>query len=434
MACRRRLGQGLLAWDSAARGPGERRQALGARQIHARAEMTALNQRQKQLLRPAEQGSAASRFVLAPTVVQGGDPWRRTRQQRQLLQLCKSSAELLRHVDEAIGTDAVDASVFSAAMQRCGQGRWWEALLRVRALQEECGVVLDPIGQNILMRSLAQCVRGEHGFGPVQDRRDAIVQLGRQAWEGCSQDSISLSAALNLCAVADRVEGSRWADELLVWAQQQNFVMNTLCYTALALVFATHGPPEHVDDLLAKATQKAWTPDEVTLGALVNASAEQRDWHRAEDLWKKLVVGCGVKPHVIAFAARAKAHLLSGRPAVAAEVIDEMYATGIKVPTLPAAEMHVQALLLVYHSNLDRAAWERLQQAFRRGEPLMEKASLRMQNTWSAFKRVAGALEQEPASVRLRDVLVKWGARESVMVQWPDYAAGSMYVACRQKE
>lgn len=415
--------------------------------------MTPLNQRNRQLMRPAgdfasrgEQGEMSqsdSCFVLSPTGMDSEWRSQSSARQRRELQLSRTRVDLLNHVNDAIGSLAIDASVFSAAMQRCGQMRWWDTLLELRALQLGCGVNVGPIGVNILLKSLAQCVRGEYGFGPVRERQDVVVQLGREAWKECDQDIgrcsavqkvMNLAAALHLCAAGTGPDASQWADALVAWAQEQRLQMNTICYTALALASAAHGRPERVDALLAEAARGAWAPNEVTLGALVNAAAERREWRRAEELWRKLVRERGVEPHELARAARAKAQLLCGRPAAAAAAAEEGLGGGGGPRTAPLAQLQVQALAVVCHSSLEPAALERLREAVRGGEPSMAQASKHTQRTWSSLKRVAGLLATEPAALRLHGVLVAWEASTSAMAEWPDYEGGSGYLARHECE
>ena len=55
---------------------------------------------------------------------------------RRKLQWSQRPEELLRHLSGALAAGQIDCSVVGAALKRCEQGRWWDALCEVRRLQK----------------------------------------------------------------------------------------------------------------------------------------------------------------------------------------------------------------------------------------------------------------------------------------------------------
>lgn len=348
------------------------------------------------------------------------------------MQLSKSPEELLHRLRSAIAADDVDGSVFNAACQRCGQGRWWDLLHKVRALRKESGIAFLTLDRNIYLTALSRCVKGEKGFGAVLSRQKAIVALAKRAWAdaGASDDrytNIGLNAALRVCVASGDAHAQRWAKEL--WAGVADKHKDTISYGSLALVFETCGQPGLVNALLIDATCEGhWKLSYVDLGALVNAAGERRDWRRAEALWDNIVVVQHVKPNVIAYVARAKVHLLCGRVGEAAEIIDDMLRQRLKLNP-HAAELHIQALLVVYHSSLDILCYKRLSSALLEGERLVvAKGSSEQKKFIAQAKHVVGCIVSHPEQVRLPDVLLEWKAKSSVMVSWDPHVAGSRYI------
>lgn len=401
------------------------------RGIHARASQMPDAERRRKLEIPMEtyQSPATSRCVLAPTDSSMPGRSKHTAKQRESMQWSKSIEELLQNLGSAIDTHRVDASVFGAAMQRCGQSRWWDALLTVRMLQKSSGMSLFYVQRNTYLAALRKSVRKEGGFGVVLERQQKAVALGKQVWEEVrptADDTIGLNAALHLCAAGIKIEGLEWAEELWQWAKAKGLPLTNESYSAFALVLEGCQLSDRVDEILAKHAE-VWAPDCVALGQLVNSAAEQRNWRRAEELWTRLVVERKVTPHTLAYGARAKAHLLCGRPAAAAHVIDEMLGCEMALPP-EIAESHVQCLLIAYHSSLEENDFRRLGQALSRGEPVISKASLWQRKTWTKMKHVMSQLRENPQSLHLRDVLVEWKAQQSEMSKWQRKCAGSRYL------
>lgn len=417
-----------------------------ARGVHARAELTPFTERCRKLQRPldtyrspgkiGERTPGDSRFVMRPTQPdsEGRSSRAQFSQERAALQFSKEPDELLRHLRAAFNFDGVDPSVIGAAMQRCGQGRWWDALQQVREMQRMTGVVLHPIVRNIYITALLRCVRGEQGFGAVSARQQELLRLARQAWEEAEPatdvDTFNsgVGAALSLCAASEDAAALVWGEEIWESARAQSFALYEVAHKQYVTFLAAHGHFERVDAALSASKHVDWSPDCVLLGALVNVAAERCDWRQAEVWWERLVAAeFGVVPNGICYGARAKAHLLSGRPATAARVIDEMLDRGIDLlPVL--AQTQVQALLVVCHSSMAPSDLNRLTVALRRGAPVIAEASARQRATWQRMQEIARRLRSDPAAIQLRDVLVEWTAARSAMATWPDVAVGAAYL------
>mmetsp|Transcript_149131 Transcript_149131/g.415652 ORF Transcript_149131/g.415652 Transcript_149131/m.415652 type:complete len:468 (+) Transcript_149131:59-1462(+) len=416
------------------------------RHIHARSWQTGAAARSRKLDRPLdcfrspgqgpnEKSRDVSRFVMLPTNQKETDGRTAvTSAQRALMQLCRSSSELIGHLRSAIAAGRADASVFGAAMQRCGQSSWWDALLEVRRAQRQAGVTLWPLQRNICLTALSRCVRSAgDGSAAVPSRQRELVSLGREVWDevGPATDSDTfksgLGAALRICAVADGVAGLDWAEELWTWAQQQRFPLEAISYSNYALVLEVHNQPRRVDELLSACAQKNWRPSVVLLGALVNAAAERHDWLRAEMLWDRLVNGFGVKPNLIAYSARAKAHLLCGRPALVASIIDDALDRNVEL-NLHLAEALLQASLVMYHSSLAAEDLMRLRNALSMARPVMCNYGRAQRERWQRLEEAASRIRCSPASVRLYDVLLTMHGRQSIMTDWPHMSAGSRYL------
>eukprot|EP00928_Gymnodinium_smaydae_P054588 TRINITY_DN38332_c0_g1_i1.p1 TRINITY_DN38332_c0_g1~~TRINITY_DN38332_c0_g1_i1.p1 ORF type:complete len:455 (-),score=70.09 TRINITY_DN38332_c0_g1_i1:43-1407(-) len=422
---------------------------LGSRCIHARASQIL----PAELLRKTSRGTSVhrspgavpsqlknidSRVVLMPT-----DPHRHaerkgrsnaTADERRKLQMSASSEELLRHLNDAIDAKRVDVSVFAVAMQRCGQYYWWEALLEVRRIQKAIGVELNAIGRNICLTALGKCVRGGEGCPVHSERRSSVLSLGKEVWNevGPATDADTfqsgLGAALKVCSAAGSREALEWAEDLWAMAAKQHFPYGPVAYSTFALVLEQHGLHERVDALLRASLRGTWTVTVVTLGALVNAAGDRRDWRRAELLWQTLTTGdFAVQANAIAHASRAKVHLLCGRPGNAAAILENAFPGG-KGQTLHSADILAQARLLTYHSSLDVEDLYGLQRALSCTRQVMVDAGWRQAERWKAMERVAKQCERDPSAVGLSDALVNLYARTSVLAKLGDLPAGSRYL------
>lgn len=405
--------------------------------IRARPEQNPSGERFRKQERPsssfkAPAGIFKTGFVLAPAPLNALGRSEHTSGWRKEMQLSHSPDQLLYRLRFAIKADNVDSSVFGAAAQRCGQNRWWDALRDVYALHRSHGPPMLSLQRNMYLAALFKCVKGEHGFGEVQLRRQQVLAVAQQIWAqvDCRDYSFlnaGLNAALRVCAASGDTHGLRWAKALWGVAAPQH--KDSISYGSFALVLETCSRPAEVDELLVSLPGTGlWHPDSVDLSALINAAGERKDWRRAETLWSSLVREYGVKPNLIAFVARSKVHLLCGRIAKAASVIDDMVVNGLTLNAY-AAQAQIQALLVVCHSSLAGTDFERLRHALRKGESaILAEGSLHQKKFLTQAKKVASLLATKPEDVTLKDVLLEWKARErSEMSSWEQRSAGSMY-------
>ena len=135
--------------------------------------------------------------------------------------------------------------------------------------------------------------------------------------------------------------------------------------------------------------------------------------------------------------ARAKVHLLAGRPRKVLDVYDSAitdFAAAMR-ENYKLGASYAQALLLLCHSALDPSAMQRLEDflalALERG-PSSPKG---VREDLLKMRQVLKKLLSKPQEVYLRDILVQWRARElSVMAEWENFRAGSRYLDDREPE
>ena len=104
------------------------------------------------------------------------------------------------------------------------------------------------------------------------------------------------------------------------------------------------------------------------LGGLLDCVSSRKDWNRAEGIWEMCMQN-NIEPNLICFRARAKVHLLAGRPTMALQVLQsalDMWGLCIHEDARTATE-YAQSLLIVCHSSLDPAAMEHLQTFLKSG-------------------------------------------------------------------
>mmetsp|Transcript_168808 Transcript_168808/g.536740 ORF Transcript_168808/g.536740 Transcript_168808/m.536740 type:complete len:372 (-) Transcript_168808:314-1429(-) len=358
----------------------------------------------------------------------------KTSKHRKMIQGSSSSAELLSVVRRSIDQCCIDASVFGAALQRCGQGRWWSALSKVRKLQMHANISLFSVEGSIYSNALMRSIRDSSGDGIVTTRQKQLVSLGREVWhEVLGHAEIRtpfLNSALRLCSAAADREGLIFGEEMWLWAKQAGLKFDRTSYASFGLLLEVNGLCERVDSLLV-SSGSPWPPDCVDLSAVVNAAGELRDWGRADQLWQTLTGKYKVVAHTLAYSAFAKAQLLSGRLVAASRCIDEMLDAGLDLVDPALAVLRVQASLVLFHASLAQPCSRRLDEAFRNGESIIQGASASFKYDWRQIRRVQSRLRQHPSSVRLHDVLIGWNLARSDMAKWDNYCAGSAYLAGR---
>jgi len=340
----------------------------------------------------------------------------------------KSPRQLLQHVQEAIKCGHVDASVISVAMKRCGGARWWDALVQVRDMQKNAGVPSDVILQSIFLTALAACCRGVRGFDVVRGRCTRILMLGKQVWTEASPNLLSLTSALKLCMAVEDLRGFEWAEVLWFWAGKEGHQSHWMAYMLYVQILATYKYPERVDELLLelKSIDFEGSMDHL-LASLIDIAGKHHECERADELWHRFA-DMHVAPNSIAYAAWAKAHLLCGRPDVAASKLDEMLRKGLTMDGRQAVE-HAQQLLVTYHSSLSPSDLDRLLSALARGKALLKKSSREVRQNWQRIQDAAQRLQSSSLTLHLQDVLIDWKSRtQSVMKDWDNYRAGSHYL------
>lgn len=408
------------------------------RGIRAQARQSHRAQRERQLQRPLEYFSAPgegehlrqgeSDFVLSPTIVSVRSD--NLSKERKRMQKSKDSRRLLRALHSALENESIDVSVFGAAMQRCGQGQWWDALLQVRGLQQQVGACLGPECLSIFLIALVRSIRGS-GSDDALSRQHTALSLAKQAWIEANpspSNCVVLCSALRLCSVVTEVaECLPWAEDLWQQATEDEPQPNSICFGVYALVLEENGLHDRVDELLFECAKGTWEVNRVALGALMNASVDQRNWQRSERLWQHIVGAYGVTPASIQYDARAKVLLASARPDAAARVFEDMLVAGVD-PSTRTAQNHLQALIVVFHSSLASEDLRRLLGAFAAYESLWADESANemhlLRLTIDAFLR----LNSKPLGVKLRDVLITLKSQQSDMARWSDSCAGDMYV------
>ena len=150
---------------------------------HSRPQQTPHSQRERMLMRPEgsynrKTGHKRSKklqqhFLVSPTDPKTSSPERRSPRATELrlrLKKCYSSKLLLDLLQAACDAGSVDISIFSAAVQRCGQSRWWRPLQDVLQMQQKAQTKSDSVHVSSVLTALATCLRREGKFGVVAAR------------------------------------------------------------------------------------------------------------------------------------------------------------------------------------------------------------------------------------------------------------------------
>eukprot|EP00913_Durusdinium_trenchii_P016505 g15513.t1 len=155
---------------------------------------------------------------------------------------------------------------------------------------------MDEVGLGIYLTALARCGRTAADT-PVTQKK--LLADARRAWEDRGSTT-PFPPRARLCSHSSKALG--WAEELWSWAFKHGIQPNQVNYETFLTV-------------LSKC------PSPVLLAALVHVAGEQRNAERAEALWQRMLE-MGTVPNVLALAARAKAHLLSGNVKACAEILE----------------------------------------------------------------------------------------------------------------
>ena len=363
---------------------------------------------------------------------------------RRAIKHCRSRKELLDHLASASCKGLLDTSVLAASLQTCGNRRWWGTLKGVLAFGRECQVPFNGIALCVLFRALASCVH-TYDVAPKplsRWKQHALKEAKRALGDYVPVSEIDSNSLLSsMCRLCDEIGSPAavaWADEKWRMFEGFGFRRNIVaCCTRLQLL-ERHGRQKEVDVILRNdLTGPDLSPNAVVLGGLVNAAAKNCDWKRAEKLWSYLVGRRHVEPQEPAFLAFAKAHLLSGKPAEAACIIEDMLAKGFGADNYKVAVDYLQSLVIVAHSAPTPANLSKLTSVLQANADLMAAVTAgNVPNSarvwWRSLSQVVDALQGGVLELRLQDVLVTSNSKEhSIMKDWENYPAGKAYLGCR---
>ena len=400
-----------------------------------------LRRQKKNFARPTGHAPRAGKqlyFLLSPADPQVDlTPGRSQRCTRSRGEMKKSRncQELLDRFFKAQEKDMVDASVVGAAMQRCGQGRWWNTLLKIWEVQQKSGLVLHCIEHNLLLHALASCLKCKKCTDlHMNVRKEKAIQLAKTVWGSplptTSRDfDCALSSALKVCLRVGSTKAFRWADELWEWSERQMFQKTVVTYGARLSVCELQGRHRDVDDLFQQCTKQHVELDSVLLGDLVECAASLLDIKRADFLWETLTVHYHVQPNFLTYSVYAKAHMLAGQPQSAVKIIDDMLGARQGPMDYKLAIDYLQALLLVAHSSLSPCDLKRIRKFLPEGAGVVNGKSARSgKQNWRSLRAVSLQLLSDPQKPCFKDLLVTKIAKDSVMTGWVDHLAGTSYL------
>ncbi|CAK9109888.1 unnamed protein product [Durusdinium trenchii] len=348
---------------------------------HSRPEHAAFGRRKCMLSRPSHERPTGRKrtvnFLNSPTRpgTQGRTGSAKARKLRHSLKQCKRPQKLMNIIHAAISDGILEPSVVGAAMQTCGFMGWWNELLELLTIQQEQGVVLTPSLHNIALTALSGSLRKRGAFGIVGSRAAVALtlakRLGREAEAPPNPDEFNcgLSSALKLATNINSDAACAWGCE--VWEQSKDiaFPKSKITHSTYIQFLEQYEHCEEVDAILeADSLKKQPVLNYVVLGGLLDCVSSRKDWNRAEGIWEMCMQN-NIEPNLICFRARAKVHLLAGRPTMALQVLQsalDMWGLCIHEDARTATE-YAQSLLIVCHSSLDPAAMEHLQTFLKSG-------------------------------------------------------------------
>ena len=412
---------------------------------HTRPEQMPQGRRRRMLSRPKDSYSGLTgrkgkqvRFLNSPSAP-GMSPGRSAAasQIRGKLKCCRSWKGVFELVNVAKKEGKLEASVFGAAMQVCGNQGWWEGLVELRQIQRKEGVTLFSVERSIALTALAHCLKLRRRQQVVPERRPVALALAGQFWREVepATDALtfnsSLSSALKLATCVDCEGAYNWGSEVWRESEEVAFRKSHITLSAYICFLEQYQQCAAVDSLLESQDEvMSEAINVVLLSSLLNCLALRQDWQRAEALWDTFMKR-QVKPNIICLSALAKVHLFTGRPREVVAICNNKIPDFVRAmrENYKVASMYAQAFLVVCHSSLDSTATHRLQaflaQALEEGpsHPRSFKEDLRR------MRQVVEKLLSEPDTVYLRDVLIEWNAKkQSVMAEWENFPAGSNYL------
>ena len=410
---------------------------------HSRPWQTNSARRQRMLKRPSYDRptgkNAQVNFLNCPT--EGGHERVRSDEagpMRHAIKRCRRPQQLMILMDEAVSTSMLEPSIFGAAMQTCGFRGWWKELLALQKLQQQQGGSLDTIQVNIGLTALTSCLKEHGAYGVLQSRASLAFILARDLCNQVEIDVISDAEVLNSffssvlkLATCLRSEAARaWALGLWDRARALSFSISGITYSTYIQFLEQYRLCDDVDALLEDA-EMSQALNYIVLSGLLEQVSFRKDWERAEILWANCTKK-GVKPNLICVLARAKVHLLAGRPTAVLEILQ----SGMDLcgscfeENGRLAQEYAQSLLIASHASLDPQVLRHLREFLESGHFSIEaKTSVSMRKGLNHMKALAEMLLSDPRDLRLHDLLVEWKAKEiSVMAKWNNFRAGTRYL------
>ena len=326
----------------------------------------------------------------------------------------------------------VDASVFGAAMQHCGQNQWWAGLLEIWRQKEQLCMSFFCIQQSICLNALACCLRCDRtqiSTSQLSERKGTALALAKVVFQERSPQTryefnCILSASLKLCHMSGTDEAFQWSAEILNWSESQPFDKTIVSYATILIVLEKQGRYVDVEDILDNVLPSSGElqPNEVVLGGLLSCAADVRDWERADRLWEMLVTRRGVQPHALAYDAYAKAHFLAARPIMAVAIMQKMFDAGVDQTSYRHAVNYLQYVLVACYASGCTLFRRRLTRHIAKwSQSIARESSTTGKLNWHQLTRAADKLLSEKDEIQLTDALVTYPAREqSVMKDWTD--------------
>ncbi|CAE7347571.1 psuK [Symbiodinium sp. CCMP2456] len=410
---------------------------------HSRPWQTSSARRQRMLKRPSYDRptgkTAQVNFLNCPT--DGGHVSVRSDKagpMRHAIKRCRTPKQLMTRIDEAVSNNLLEPSIFGAAMQTCGFKGWWRELLALLKLRQQQGVSVDPIEVSIGLTALTSCLKKRGAYGVLQSRASLAFDLARGLCNRLEIDVIADAEILNCftssvlkLATCLRSEAARaWALELWDRARALSFSFSGITYSTYIQFLEQYGLCEEVDALLEDAAMSQ-ALNYIVLSGLLEQVSYRKDRERAEVLWAYFLRK-GIEPNLICVLARAKVHLLAGRPTVVLGILESGMARcgSCFEENGRLVQEYAQSFLIASHSSLDPQVLHHLREFLESGHfSIEEKTSASMRNSLKQMKSLAEMLLSDPSNLRLHDLLVEWKAREmSVMAKWDNFRAGTRYL------
>ena len=415
---------------------------------HTQPHQVKLGMRNRAVNRPAQsfesltgrrQGQQQN-FLTSPSSLESSSSWERNPKftpWREKLKASKRPKELMLHLHQACKKSQVDSSVFGAAMQTCKARNWWETLLEVHDLRcQNNNLKMGFTESNIFIDALSSCLKNlkskYDSEATLTAKQRKALTLAKQTWRNLpppvneTNVHAAQGSAWKLCLAIGPL-AFQWGMEVLAWSKKRGYSKNIISHTALLSLLEQNGRQQTVDEMLWEAVSvDKLTLNEVVLGSLINVAGAVHDWRRVENLWNMFISNFGVTPRFIQFTARAKAHLLSGRPAFASQIFDEMESAGERFDEARTIADRLQARLILCHADPTKSKLRKLFKLIGKSHVAEGNASDRRE--LQQLVRLAKQLREDPSSLSFHDILVRHQARYGTMKNWPRYQAGSKYI------